>query len=179
MNDMWMVFAILLIMLVLNHFEELRIRGKILTEINQNAPIGHIQTWVNAMYNRYRLPVFARRRDFYAELIFTEQAIFILRMLKFGPIKLHSNILTLVKNHEDIPQIADFWYAFQTTMYYKIDSLVIDGRRILIECSYVSPPNQGYIKRYEHKFLISDLRDNDAYKNVLLLNRYLQQKRVD
>lgn len=173
---MWILLAILLVLFTLNHYGELRIRDKILAGINQETPIGQAESWVNATYNRYRLLVFAQRRDFYAELIFTQQAIFIFRMLKFGPIKLRSNILTLVKNYEDIPQINDFWYAFQTTMYYKIDSLFIDGRRILIECSYVSPPNRGFIKRYEHKFVIPDLRDNDAYKNVLLLNRHLQQK---
>jgi hypothetical protein len=172
---MWILFTIFLILFALNHYGELRIRNKILVEINQETPIGQAELWINATYNRYKLPVFAQRRDFYAEMIFTEQAIFIFRMLKLGPIKLRSNVLTLVKNDEDIPQINDFWYTFQTTMYYKIDSLFIDGRRILIECSYVSPPNQGFIKRYEHKFLIPDLHDNDAYKNVLLLHRYLQQ----
>jgi hypothetical protein len=57
-----------------------------------------------------------------------------------------------------------------------IDALLLDGRRVMIECSYVSRPTFGFFKCREHKFLFPDLRDNDAYKNVLLLHRYFHQK---
>ena len=176
-NEMWIILFLLTIFL-LSHVADLRIRGKIMLVVNQKTPIGHIETWLNALHNRYKYHIFARRRDFYAELLFTEKAIIIFRMLKLGPIKLRSNVMVLAKSFEDIPQINDFWYRMQTGMLYRIDSIVIDGRRILLECTYIMPSNEVCNRTILHKFVISDLRDNDSYKNVLLLQRHLQEHKI-
>ena len=172
---MWIYLSIILVMLTMNHFWMLWVRNKILASIEQPEPIGEVQLWVLATYNQYRLPIFARRRDFYADVIFTEKMIFIFRMLKLGPIKLHNTIYYLVKRTDDLPPIHDFWFLRQTDMFYKIDALLLDGRRVMIECSYISRPTLGFFKCREHKFLFPDLRDNDAYKNVLLLHRHFHQ----
>lgn len=175
---MWLllIFAILIL---LNHVADLRIRDKILAVIVQKTPIGQVETWVNALHNRYKYDVFARRRDFYAEIVFSEKAIIIFRMLKLGPIKLRGNVMVLAKSFDDIPQINDFWYRMQTGMLYRIDAIVIDGRRVLLECTYTMPSNRVCNRTILHKFVLSDLRDNDAYKNILLLHRHLLERKLD
>ncbi|MBK7897729.1 MAG: hypothetical protein IPJ90_23180 [Anaerolineaceae bacterium] len=175
MIEMWLFFIILLLVL-LNHFSDLRLRDKMLAATVQKSPIGQVEMWVNAMFNRYKHDVFSRRRDFYAELVFTEKAIIIFRMLKLGPIKLRSNMLILAKNFDDIPQVDGFWYWLQTGMLYRINSIVIDGRSILLECTLTMPPGSICNRTILHKFLLADLRDNNAYKNVLLLHRHISQK---
>lgn len=175
---MWLllIFAILIL---LNHIADLHIRDKILAVIVQKTPIGRVETWVNALHNRYKYDVFARRRDFYAEIVFSEKAIIIFRMLKLGPIKLRGNVMVLAKSFDDIPQINDFWYRMQTGMLYRIDAIVIDGRRVLLECMYTLPSNRVCNRTILHKFVLSDLRDNDAYKNILLLHRNLLERKLD
>lgn len=175
---MWLVLFIVLLVL-LSHVADLRIQDKVLAVIVQKTPVGQVETWVNTLQNSTKHDIFAHRRDFYAELVFTEKAIIIFRMFKLGPIKLRTSMMVLAKGFDDVPLIDDFWYRMQAAMLYKLDSILIDGRRVLFECTYTMP--QGYqfnrfIRLRYRKFLISDLRDNDAYKNVLLLNRHLQQK---
>lgn len=170
------IFFIIAILFLLFHIAELRTRHKILAVIAQKTPIAQVETWVNVLKNRYKYDIFAIRRDFYAELVFTEKAIIIFRMLKLGPIKLRSNVLVLAKNFDDMPRVDSFWYQFQTSMLYRIDSISIDGRRVFLECTYTMPPGRVYNRTILYKFLIPDLRDNDAYKNMLLLHRHLHQK---
>lgn len=171
-------FFIVATIFLLFHIAEWRNRHKILAVLNQKTPIGQVETWLNVLKNRYRHDVFAIRRDFYGELIFTEKAIIIFRMMKLGPIKLRSDTLILAKNFDDKPQVDSFWYQFQTGMLYRLDNIEIDGRRVLLECTYTMPPGMLCNRTILYKFLIPDLRDNDAYKNMLLLHRHLREHKI-
>lgn len=87
------------------HIAEWRNRHQVLAVINQKTPIGQVELRLNVLKNRYKHNIFAIRRDFYGELIFTEKAIIIFRMLKLGPIKLRSDTLVLAKNFDDKPRV--------------------------------------------------------------------------
>lgn len=173
---MWF-FIFVVLLTLLNHLAESRIRKKVLGVVSQNSAFGQVETWVNSLRNRYKYEIFAMRHDFYAELVFTEKAIIIFGMFKLGSIKLRRGLMVLATSFEDMPQIDSFWYRLQTGMLYRIDSIVIDGRRVLLECTYTMPPGYWCNRTIQYKFLIPDLRDNDAYKNVLLLHRHFHETR--
>jgi hypothetical protein len=175
---MWLIPVFVLLSMLI-HMAYLRLRDKILATLVQKSLVAQVETWVNALKNDTKYDIFAQRWDFYAELLFTEKAIIIFRMFKLGPIKLRGNIIVLAKSFDDVPSINDFWYRMHTGMLHRIDSISIDGRRVLVESTHMMPTSywfNRFIKMRYRKFLIADLKDNDAYKNILLLQRHLYSK---
>lgn len=179
MKDILLLLTIVIVISSVVHFWLLQVRRLILAEIKQVAPLGKVELWVGATNNgRLRLPIFAQKRYFFAEVIFAERSIFIFKIYKLGPLQLYADIFCLVKQSEDIPRIQDLWFSIKMATYHKINSILIDGNRVVVECSWEARQKRWgmRMKFYESKFLISDLRDSDAHKNLHYLDHYIHQK---
>ncbi len=173
----WWIYGVFLFLAIADHYWLVWRRNQIQDSIQQSIEYGHIEIWVRGTVNRYRGTLFAHRRDFRAELIVTEKAIYVFRVTKiFGRLKVYHYLQIIFVSSQDVPKIANrIGLPFADRTFLKVDSVHINGRQINLLFSDLvrSFGKLRRIRQFHYEF--SNVRDNDTYRNFLLFQRRHQQ----
>ena len=183
MSGFWFIGMILLIEIT-NHFWLVWRRNQIQNLIQQSIAIGNIETWIQFTDKRYRMSMFDRHWNLRVEVFVTEKAIFVFRIVKFlRCVKIYQRFHVIFLSSQDVPEIANnFGLLFMNNSFHRVDSFQINGRQIDLVVSYLVS-SFGKLRRIrQYQYVFSNVRDNDAYRNFLRLQRYhhqiIQQQRM-